>query len=73
MPPLPAADPDGEHNMFAVNADALVRLTHAVLPAIGSYIRAGLLSRVRPPRQQPRLALGGAILRSDVSNLPQAF
>jgi hypothetical protein len=34
--PLPAADPDREHNMFAVNADALVRLTRAVLPAIDS-------------------------------------
>jgi hypothetical protein len=63
--PLPAADPDREHNMFAVNADALVRLTHAVLAAIGSTSA--------PRRQQPRLALRRAILRGEVSNLPQAF
>jgi hypothetical protein len=32
--PLPAADPDREYSMVAVNADALVRLTRAVLPAV---------------------------------------
>ena len=31
---LSDADPDREHNMVAVNADSLVHLTRAVLPAI---------------------------------------
>jgi hypothetical protein len=34
--PLSAADPDREQNIVAVNADALERLTRAVLPATSS-------------------------------------
>ena len=33
-PTLSEADPDRGYNMVAVNADALVRLTRAVLPAV---------------------------------------
>jgi hypothetical protein len=67
-----AADPDRDHDMFAVNADALVRLTRAVWPAMGST------SAPDSPREpghldsNRRLALLGTILRSDVSNVPQA-
>lgn len=43
---------------FSVNADALVRLTRAVLPAISPTAAPNYPSRVRPPRQQSQLAVG---------------
>ena len=44
--------------MVAVNADAVVRLTRAALPAISPTPAPDYPSRVRPPRQQSRLAVG---------------
>ena len=53
--------------MVAVNADALVRLTRAVLPAISpTRLRTDCPSGVRPPRQRLRIALRGQIRHSDV-------
>jgi hypothetical protein len=56
-PPLPAADADHEHNMFTVNADALVRPTRAVLPAIGSTSVSGSPSTYRRPTVRTRAAV----------------
>src|ERR1700694_659652 len=44
--------------MVAVNADALVRLTRAVLAGISPTPAPDYPSRVRPPRQQSRVAVG---------------
>ena len=57
-PPFWAAGPDREHNVVAVNADALVRLTRAIPPAISPTPARDFPSRVRSPRQQSRLAVG---------------
>ena len=59
---LSAADPDRGYNMVAVNADALVRLTRAVMPAICPTAASDCPSRVRPPRQQSRLALRAQLI-----------
>jgi hypothetical protein len=53
--PLSAADPDREYSMVAVNADALVRLTRAVLPAVSLTPAPDPLGR--SDHQKSRLAL----------------
>src|SRR5260370_856994 len=50
--------PDRQHTVVAVNADALVRLTRTVPPAIRPTSAPDRPSRVQPPRQQSRLAVG---------------
>ena len=70
--PAVGSRPRSRENMVAVNADALVGLTRAVLPALSLH-RCGTdcPSAVRPPRQQLRIALRGHIRHSDVLPLSQ--
>ena len=59
---LSAADPDRGYNMVTVNADALVRLTRAVMPAIDRHPLRTAPREVRSSPQQSRLALRAQLI-----------